>query len=78
MELDTTSLPNQIATKYDIKNSSTTYKHKLTHQTIYAIFHECHTPFFKDPNQVQVALDNLENFAFPRLIQRYLEDMDLI
>lgn len=78
LELDTTVLTDEIIVEYNIKNSSQIYKHKLTHQTIYAIFHECSSSKKKSTNQHQVDLNNIENYAFPRLIQRYLENSDYI
>jgi A/G-specific adenine glycosylase len=78
LELDTTVLTDEFVVEYKIKNSSQIYKHKLTHQTIYAVFHECSSPQSKASNQHQVDINNLGKFAFPRLIQRYLENVDYI
>ncbi len=78
IELESTELTDDLITNFRISDSSSIYNHKLTHQTIFAIFHESSNPPNNSLNQSKVAITDLENFAFPRLIQRYLENKEFI
>lgn len=63
------------------KRTSPVYRHQLTHQTIYARFIIC---ILKQPvctevdKMLYVDRKNLCNFAFPKLIQNFLKEQDLI
>ncbi len=67
---------------FDQKNwklisSSQTYKHKLTHQHIHAVFHIIHTSAFDVLSKKNVFLvdqKQLENYPIPKLIERFLLD----
>ena len=75
IESNSSDLPNEAMDHFRIKYSSTVFTHKLSHQIIYARFHECiDYPKELRPNALLVSINDLENFALPRLIQRYLEN----
>jgi A/G-specific adenine glycosylase len=78
LESTTTELPNDFFVQNNIEKSSKIFIHKLSHQKIYAIFHKCNSPSKTTLNQLHVTVDNLGKFAFPRLIQRYLDNMEFI
>lgn len=52
---------------------SSEFKHILSHQRIFAKFISVKNDSFEDSNFMKVKIDKLEEFAFPRLIKRYLE-----
>ena len=65
----------------EIINVSGPYKHKLSHQTILAYFY--HFKLSKryrnlEKEFVSVTLEALPEYAFPRLISRYLEENDFL
>ncbi len=53
-------------------------KHVLSHQDIYANFYHIEINPVKDDKLNIVALDDLHTFALPRLIDRYLENHEVI
>ncbi len=57
---------------------SKTYKHQLTHRTIYARFVIVESLGSKALNGDSVPLTDVDNYAVPRLIERYLHDTDLL
>jgi A/G-specific adenine glycosylase len=64
-------------TKIKIKNVSGLYRHILTHQRIYARFFRIE--MVKSPDSlhsdfISVDINSLEEYAVPRLIERYLHD----
>ncbi len=59
-----------------ILNVSNSIRHQLTHRTIHARFIHVNLPFW--PHQlpsgwIKIKLDRLDDFAVPRLINRYME-----
>lgn len=63
---------------YTLVNESKVYKHLLTHQRIYAKFYVIRlTKKIESPDNFDLSLisqKKLDTLAFPRLIDRYLED----
>lgn len=58
---------------------SATIRHQLSHQTIHARFMRielAHMPHHLPEKWIKVALDQLDRFAMPRLIHRYLESLN--
>jgi A/G-specific adenine glycosylase len=79
IECNETDLSDDAKNKFKIKHSSSIFTHKLTHQIIYARFHECNDSAKEIKTKAMfISTNDLENFAFPRLIQRYLEDSNFI
>jgi A/G-specific adenine glycosylase len=59
---------------FKITSISRIYKHKLTHQHIYARFIEIEVDDdFKISGVIEVNRKDIENYAFPRVIDKYLE-----
>jgi len=50
------------------------YKHLLSHQRIFARFIEVKVSEIKLKDAIKVSWDNLDTFALPRLLHRYLDD----
>jgi A/G-specific adenine glycosylase len=72
--------------KKEIKNSnphlikvSAIKKHILSHQHIFALFYHLHLyrPF-KNKQYIEIPIKTINNYAFPRLINRYLEEEKII
>lgn len=65
------------STTYTVKSISTSYKHILSHQKIYARFWEidCSKPFHKLLSETAIVIKekDIYQYAVPRLIERYLE-----
>ncbi|MBN1158531.1 MAG: A/G-specific adenine glycosylase [Bacteroidales bacterium] len=63
---------------YQIRNISGIYHHKLTHQNIYARFIDIpvngEAPYL-EKHFISVTLDSIVQYAVPRLIERYLQDL---
>ena len=57
---------------------SSEFKHILTHQRIFATFVLIKSGRFDTSNFMRVKSNKLQNFAFPRLINRYLEKQNLV
>lgn len=62
---------------YNILYRSKTYKHILSHQHLYAAFFVVKVPFVFGSAQLKTNLKDLAGFAFPRLIEKFLEDCRL-
>lgn len=65
---------------YTIKKISKPFKQLLTHQKIVAIFWEIELKssfFTNEPNFFEVKQKNINNFAFPRIVDLYLKDKSL-
>lgn len=77
IETESKDLPG-VLNKQDAK-SSYERLHILSHQRIHAIFHELKElpASLKTNNYLNVALESLGDYPIPRLIDRYLEDVDL-
>ncbi len=66
--------------KIQIVSISSTIKHVLSHQTIYARFIHVNIDniqFFDDSEYIIIDLEEVKDYAMPRLITRYLEKTDL-
>ena len=53
------------------------YKHVLSHQRIFTKFLLVKSDSFDDSNFIRVEVEKVDNFAFPKLINRYLDDQNL-
>ena len=66
-----------VVSKYTVKSISTTYKHVLSHQKIYARFLEidCKESFKKllSENCITIKMQDIDKYPVPRLIENYLE-----
>jgi len=60
-----------------IMNVSQEFKHILSHQRIFAKFVLLKSGSFEGSNFMKVKVEKLKEFAFPRLINRYLEKQRL-
>lgn len=63
-----------------IESASKTFKQLLTHQQIFANFWEIHLSHFPPmltDNTLLISKDKLNNFAFPKIIDCYLEEKSL-
>ncbi len=67
-----------INAKDEVISISDEFKHILSHQRLMARFVKVRTDPPKNCNFIKVAVDNLSSFAFPRLINRYLEKQNLV
>ncbi len=84
-ETDFTALEKSDAFKelvggdYNIKTHSQSYKQELTHRTVIARFHELEVSsnFAGNDNWTKVERKEIRNFAFPKIIDRYLNDKSL-
>ncbi|MBX3164803.1 MAG: A/G-specific adenine glycosylase [Bacteroidetes bacterium] len=63
--------------RINLTQVSKAYKHILSHQHLYAKFYVLNVPFAFKKTQTFISLKNLENLAFPRLIEKFLEDKKL-
>lgn len=61
-----------------VLNVSPEFKHVLSHQRIFAKFILIKSGNFEGTDFMKVAISELKNFAFPRLINRYLETQSLV
>jgi A/G-specific adenine glycosylase len=55
------------------------YKHQLTHQTIHCSFYHFHTaeqPAFTGRSPIRIITGDLNRYAVPRLIEKYLTDLN--
>jgi A/G-specific adenine glycosylase len=75
--LQNPKLKEIIGKKYRLVNASKNYKHVLSHQHLYAKFYVIKTSTAFDKTQTKTNLKNLIKFAFPRLIEKFLNDCDL-
>ena len=59
---------------------SQVFKQQLTHQTIYAVFHAFRWEMMPGSVENSIVVQNkmLNNFAFPRVIAKYIEDKTLL
>ena len=77
IELDSIELPDKIEQEIVLKKTSKIFTHKLTHQNIYAVFHECSIiPEIIKNNETRTSIQNLEDYALPVLIHRFLKTVD--
>ena len=57
------------------KRTSSAFKHTLSHQVIFAKFWEVDSFIYKDiPNLIYINENQVNKFAFPRLIERYFSE----
>ncbi len=67
-------------TSFQIQSASKTFKQLLTHQQIFANFWEIHVSHFPPTlmdSTLLVSKNGLNNFAFPKIIDCYLEEKSL-
>jgi A/G-specific adenine glycosylase len=60
--------------KHELLHVSKSYKHVLSHQHLYARFYVVRTALKAQPGQPSCKPGTLHNFAFPRLIEKFLND----
>lgn len=60
--------------KYTLLHSSHIYKHILSHQHLYTRFFVVKVTFSLKDEEVMASLKTLKKFAFPRLIEKFLND----
>jgi A/G-specific adenine glycosylase len=63
--------------KAGISVSSKTYKHQLSHQTIFARFYSLdieNEDILLHPDWEKIMLENIDEYPVSRLIDRFLED----
>ena len=68
------------ASSFEVKHLSKTFKQLLTHQQIFANFWEIHLSDFPSSlleKRLLVPKDELNNFAFPKIIDCYLAEKAL-
>lgn len=63
-----------VSSNYEVKYVSKSYKHILSHQHLYAKFYIITTSFKHPKNCVTTSLNSLTSYAFPRLIDKFLQD----
>ncbi|MDO9000407.1 A/G-specific adenine glycosylase [Sediminibacterium sp.] len=69
---------NKIATsKFKLLHSSKNYKHILSHQHLYAKFYVIKAASIISNTLTTSKINNLNNFAFSRLTEKFLNDCDL-
>lgn len=66
-----------ITTGFTLKYVSGIYKHILTHQHLYARFYVVSLASAFKNTPLKTDLQRLNNYAFPRLIEKFLNDCDL-
>lgn len=59
---------------FNLLHVSNIYKHILSHQHLYARFFVIQLSFSLPASQVSAKIKNLQKFAFPRLIEKFLND----
>jgi A/G-specific adenine glycosylase len=80
IELDRPLETNEVVSQFDVKGEFKIqgeygpYKHLLSHQRIFARFIEVWVSEIKLKDGVKISWDNLDTFALPRLLHRYLND----
>ena len=64
---------NKLCVSFNLKNKTTLKKHILSHQHIYANFYELEiTAPFKSQLFVEINREELDKYATPQLINKYL------
>ncbi|MEI8137539.1 MAG: A/G-specific adenine glycosylase [Bacteroidota bacterium] len=66
-----------IDSKFDLFHSSKNYKHVLSHQHLFAKFYVIKTNNLFAKSQTKTKLNHLNDFAFARLTEKFLNDCDL-
>ena len=70
--------PNKIiGQNFDLIHATKSYKHILSHQHLYAKFYIIKTNTLFPKSQTKTKLNNLNDFAFARLTEKFLNDCDL-
>lgn len=59
---------------YTLLHRSILYRHVLSHQRLHARFYVVKLKGSLPPGQIKTSLQRLEEFAFPRLIEKFLSD----
>lgn len=77
---DSRTVLNQLGLKDSetVVSISEEFKHILSHQRIFANFYLIKTEALQGENFLSVGIEELGSFAFPRLINRYLEKNSLV
>ena len=60
----------------NLKYSSSTITHKLTHQRIHAVFHHVEIEDLHSKEYMRVDLSTLQNYPTPRLIEKYIQGLN--
>lgn len=63
--------------KINLTHVSKQYKHVLSHQHLYAKFYVINVSFVFKKTQIVVPLRKMDKLAFPRLIEKFLNEVDL-
>ncbi|MBA3682270.1 MAG: A/G-specific adenine glycosylase [Bacteroidetes bacterium] len=63
--------------KFKLLHTSKLYKHVLSHQHLYARFYVVKTSISLSKTQTKTTLNNLTDFAFARLSEKFLNDCEL-
>ncbi|MBA2613295.1 MAG: A/G-specific adenine glycosylase [Bacteroidetes bacterium] len=63
--------------KFSLLYTSKSYKHILSHQHLFAKFYVIKTESILDKKQTKTGVDNLTDFAFSRLSEKFINDCDL-
>jgi A/G-specific adenine glycosylase len=68
------------STDYVLKSISRVFKHKLTHQTIFACFIEIEivNDKFNLNNNIEILVENIHTFPVPKLIDNYIKSQLLL
>lgn len=67
------------AKNFTVKSVSKEYKHILSHRQLFAKFYHLEIKkAFSDKRLIKVKIKDINKYAFPRLIERYLKDTQLI
>jgi hypothetical protein len=59
---------------FNLLHVSNIYKHVLSHQHLYARFFVIQVSFSFPASQLSTKIKTLQKFAFPRLIEKFLDD----
>ena len=63
--------------EYDIISISKQIKHKLSHRLIHAIFVHINLVDFKSKNYMKIKWEELDNYPFPTLIDKYIKSVNI-
>jgi A/G-specific adenine glycosylase len=80
LEIFNLEMPFLTGKKVNIKSVSSTVKHILTHQTIFARFIHVETDFnnFNHSNIIRVNKKDIYKFAVPKLLEQYLKKLNYV
>ena len=75
--LETQSFKALFKSKPTILYLSKIYKHVLSHQHLFARFYVIKCVRFPKSNSIKTSLNNIQKWAFPKLIDNFLRDNDI-